>query len=46
MIKFNYTGMQTSNILLTTMDYDSMDLNEFADLLTKKNKKQLPLQIP
>ena len=39
MIKFNYTGMQTSNILLTTMDYDSMDLNRFADLLTKEKQK-------
>jgi len=39
LIKFNTTGMQPPNILLTTMEYDSMDLNRFADELVKINRE-------
>jgi len=36
LVKLNITGMQSSNILLSTQDYDSMDLNRFADEISKK----------
>ncbi len=35
----NITGLQTSNILLSTMYYDSIDLNRFADEILRRKRE-------
>lgn len=39
LIKYNTTGMVDSYILLSTLDYDSMDINQFADEIIKRKRE-------